>query len=97
MDQPIACTLTGAEYRGRTADLAALAASALRTREPTDAGERLTFAADPETERALHAAIAAEAECCPFLRMDLERSGDRLVLEIGGPSEARPIIAALFA
>ncbi len=96
-DAPIACTLTAGQYADRTGDLAALAARALRTREQTAVGERLVFAATPEIERDLRAAIAAEASCCAFLRMDLQRTGDGLVLDIAGPQDARAIIAELFA
>lgn len=97
MEPPIACTLTTDRYRGRIDDLAELAARGLRSREPTAEGERLTFADTPELERDLRAAIAAEAECCAFLRMDLQRGDDGLVLDIAGPPDARPVIAALFA
>ena len=97
MEQPIACTLTPDEYRARTADLAALAARALRSREPTADGARLTFADSPETEADLRAAIAAEATCCAFLCMDLERRDEGLVLDIAGPQDAQPLIAEMFA
>jgi hypothetical protein len=93
---PIACTLDAREYAGRTATLAALAARALRRREPTRTGERFVFAGTREIERELRAVIAAEARCCAFLTMDLRRRDDGLVLEIDGPRDARPVIAALF-
>ena len=94
---PIACTLTPGQYADRTGELAALAARALRTREQTAAGERLVFTDTPEIERELRAVIAAESSCCAFLTIDLERTGDGLVLEVAGPQDARPIIAELFA
>ena len=97
MEQPIACTLTPGRYADRTGELAALAARALRTRAETPDGARLVFTDTPETERELRAAIAAEASCCAFLRMDLHRGDDGLVLDIAGPEDARPIIAELFA
>jgi hypothetical protein len=97
MEQPIACTLAPGDYRDRTRALAALAARALRGREQTADGERLVFADSPDTERELRAMIAAEADCCAFLRMDLRRADDGLVLDVAGPQEARPIIAELFA
>jgi hypothetical protein len=97
MDVPIACTLSPDQYRRRTDDLAALAARALRTREQTADGERLTFDDGEDTERELRAVIAAEASCCAFLRIDLQRGADGLVLDIAGPQDARPIIAELFA
>jgi hypothetical protein len=97
MEQPIACTLSPDQYNDRTNDLAALAARALRSREQTVGGERLTFEDSAETERELRAAIVAESSCCAFLRMDLQRVDDGLVLDIAGPQDARPIIAELFA
>jgi hypothetical protein len=94
---PIACTLSAGEHRDRTRELAALAARALRSREQTRDGERLVFAGGDDTERELRDVIAAESSCCAFLRMDLERSGQGLVLDIAGPPDARPIIEELFA
>jgi hypothetical protein len=41
--------------------------------------------------------IAAESQCCPFLRFDLARDDATLHLDITGPDEAQPIIAELFA
>ena len=97
MDQPIACTLGTAEYKDRTAELAALAERALRSRERTPNGVRLVFADRADVERDLHSMIAAESSCCAFLRMDLARRDEGLVLDIAGPQDARPLIAELFA
>ena len=97
MEQAIACTLSPGQYRNRIDDLAQLAARALRSRERTADGARLVFAGSEDTERELRALIAAEASCCAFLRMDLQRAGDGLVLDIAGPQDARAIIAELFA
>src|SRR3954468_2396910 len=96
-DAPIACTLSAAEHRSRTADLSMLARLALRSREQIDGGERLTFDVSGEIERELETAVGAEASCCSFLAMDLRRNGDSFVLDITGPAAARPIIAELFA
>ena len=97
MEQPIACTLSPGQYQDRTGELAALAARVLRSREQTPDGERLIFTDGPATEQELRAAIAAESSCCAFLRMDLQRADEGLVLDIAGPRDARPIIAELFA
>jgi hypothetical protein len=96
-EAPIACTLTPGAYKDRTGELAALAARALRARERTTEGEQLTFTDTAETERELRAVIAAESSCCAFLRMELNRTGEGLVLDIAGPPDARPVIAELFA
>jgi hypothetical protein len=97
MDQPIACTLTAADYALRTQDTAELARRALRSRQPIPDGTRLTFEAGAETERELREIVAAEARCCAFLRMDLKPGEDALILDVTGPAEAEPIIAELFA
>jgi hypothetical protein len=97
MEQPIACTLTAADYAVRTEDTAELARRALRSREPIADGTRLTFEASADTERQLREIVAAEARCCAFLRMDLRSAADALILDITGPAEAEPIIAELFA
>ena len=96
-DVPIACTLSAADHRTRIAELSELAARALRSREPIDGGERLLFDAGDGVEASLRAAVAAEAVCCSFLTMRLERRADTVVLEVVGPAEAGPVIAGLFA
>lgn len=97
MDEPIACTLSPGSHRDRIGELTALAARALRSREPTPEGERLIFTDSAEIERELRAAIAAESRCCAFLRMELVRADDGLVLDVAGPPQARRVIAELFA
>jgi hypothetical protein len=95
-DAPVACSLAPGEYRSRTAGLSSLAARARTARASIDGGERLTFIDVPTIERELRAAVAAEASCCSFLTMSLQRADGTLVLDITGPAQARPIIAALF-
>jgi hypothetical protein len=95
MDQPIACSLPPADYAKRRAHIDDITRSALLGREPIESGERMTFA--PEAEADLRELVAAEAECCSFLRMELSRSGDALTLDVTGPDDAQPIIAELFA
>ena len=97
MHQPIACSLSPANYATRKDDIARIARGALRSRQPLPGGARLTFAARGETERDLRAVIAAEAECCSFLHFELDRDGDNLRLDVTGPDDALPIIAELFA
>ena len=94
---PVACTLGPRDYEARIARLGALAERALRSRAAIDGGARLTFRDSPDVERDLRAAVAAEASCCPFMTMRLERRGEGLVLDVTGPPEAEPVIAALFA
>ena len=89
----IACSLTAADHRQRLADLDQLTRDARLDREPIAGGTRLTFAVSARGR--VEAFVAAEAECCPFLAFDLRIDGDRVVLDVTGPEEAAPIIAAL--
>jgi hypothetical protein len=41
--------------------------------------------------------VAAEARCCAFLDTRLHDDGETLVLTIGAPSEARPVLDELVA
>ena len=91
----LACTLTSAELRARRAHIGAIADRALRSRERVPGGARFVF--DPAAEAALRELVALEAECCPFLTLDLRPAGDALELTVTAPSEAAPVIAELFA
>jgi hypothetical protein len=82
----IACTLTSTELRARREHIAGLARVALRSRRPAARGEQLVF--DPAAAAALRELVALEAECCPFLTLDLRPASDGLVLTITGPEEA---------
>ena len=97
MNAPIACSLAPSDIRARRATIDGIARESLRSREPIEGGARLIFAPDTATENALRDLIAAEAECCPFLTMDLARGTDAVMLEVTGPEDAQPIIAELFA
>jgi hypothetical protein len=97
MDTPIACTLSPADYRERRSAIDRIARDALRSHTPIDGGARLTFTSGAGTEEALRELIAAEAECCSFLRMELARAGDELLLDVTGPEEAQPLIEEMFA
>ena len=94
---PIACSLTGAEYRKRVADTGQVARDALRERRPIDGGTRLSFEETADVRERLEAFVAAESECCPFLTMHLHAADGRLVLEVTGPELAAPIVEELFA
>lgn len=93
----ISCTLDAAALQRRLAHSSLVAAGALRSRRPIAGGTRLTFTDSPATRRTLADLLAAEAECCAFLTMQLTRSGGELRLDVTGPEAAQPIIEELFA
>jgi hypothetical protein len=94
---PIACSLPGAEYRERVAEIGQVARDALRDRRTIDGGARLSFDDTVDVRERLEALVAAESLCCPFLRIKLHAAGGELVLEVTGPEEAAPMIEELFA
>ena len=53
------------------------------------------FDASAELEGELRRVAAAEAECCPFLQIDVARAPDELSLTITGPPRAQPVIAQI--
>ena len=90
-DLPIACSLSAADVGVRTADMARLGRDLVAVRRDGAAAE-LRFA--PGHAGALRALAAAEAECCPFLTLDIR--GDA-VLTVSGPADAAPVVDELVA
>jgi hypothetical protein len=94
---PLACTLAPEGIADRLAFIRALAADGLLARIPTASGVRMRLRDTPDIERRARELVAGEARCCPWLDLSLERDDEALVLEIGGPAEARAAIDAFFA
>ena len=91
---PIACSLGATDLSARLAEMNRLGRDALLS---VDGAGTLRFRADTETRARLEAIAAAEAECCPFLDMDLREEDGALVLEIRAPHEAEPVVADLVS
>ncbi len=92
---PIACTLTGQDFGGRLAQIAALNSDALRSH--TRDGLRLTLTYDLAVSDRVRALMAQEQECCAFLVFHLAEAGDAVVLTITAPDAAREMAEAVFA
>jgi hypothetical protein len=95
-EPPIACTLSPDGMTARRALIAALGADGLLDRTPTHAGIRVRLRDTPDIEQRTRALVAAESKCCAFLDFSLQRQAGDLVLDIGGPAEARPVIELFF-
>lgn len=95
-DVPVACTLSATDMRQRQSDIARLAAASLRSRTAIDGGQRLAFTADRDTADRIDRLVVAEAACCPFLRMDIRRDGELVIVDVTGPADAQPIIEQFF-
>jgi MerR family transcriptional regulator, copper efflux regulator len=90
---PIACTLEVTDVPQRVREWREVRDEAV-AREATATGVRLVFARGVDVGR-LATLAAAEQDCCGFLRFDLALGADRVVLEIRGTEDARPVIDAL--
>ena len=94
---PIACTLEPGRMPGRLAFIEALVAYALVDQQPIAGGLRTRFRDTPDVELRVRDLVAAESDCCAFLRFELGRDDDALVLDITGSPDAQPVIRGFFA
>src|SRR4051794_408464 len=94
---PIACSLSAAERLARLAEMTALGGEALIGIERSDQIATLGFAASPGIADRLAAIVAAESECCAFLRIELGDDAGRLVLTITAPPGGEPVLDDLIA
>ena len=88
---PLACSLPAAERAQRTRWLGRLGPSALAM-EADAAGVTVRFGGDEVSEAELRQLAAAEAECCPFLTLEVRARGNEVELRVEGPPEARPVV-----
>ena len=91
-DLPLACSLDAQALEGRLAEMRALGRDALLG---TDADGTLRVRATPGTRARLERIVAAEAECCAFLRLELEERDGELHLSVAAPEGAEPVAAGL--
>ncbi|MCW5890516.1 MAG: hypothetical protein KIT14_08185 [bacterium] len=88
---PIACLLDPAALAARRADLAALAARALRRIERADGVVHLHFVR--EAAGAVTAAVTLERQCCPFLDFAVAQpDGGDLVVSVRAPAAATAVL-----
>ena len=94
---PIACTLTPAQLGGRLDQIDALARDALIDRRPIAGGLRARFRDAPGVEMRVRELAAAESECCAFLRFEIGRDEEALLLDVTGSHDAQPVIERFLA
>ena len=92
---PLACSLRGAELRDRLGQMAAVGEAGLLAFEADSTSATLRFR--PEVREGLDAIVAAEAECCPFLSLDLADEPGAVRLTISAPADAAPVLQELVA
>lgn len=96
-ETPIACSLSESYLQHRLAEIAAVGAESLLERSADGSSHLLRFRADEATRRRLEAIVSAEAQCCAFLDLSLEKRGDGLILSIGAPEDGQSVADGLAA
>jgi hypothetical protein len=94
---PIVCTLGAGELARRLAAIAEIGEASLIGRKATGGRHLLRFRRDDRTRRQLETIVEAEAECCPFLDLELEEEGTELILSIAAHEEGGPVADQLSA
>lgn len=89
----LACALEGDDMAGRLAEWQAVGGQATG-RSATENGIRLTFSS--VDLRAMADLVAREQACCSFLSFTIASTPVGATLDISGPPDARPMIAALL-
>ena len=97
-DTPIMCSLTPEALKAARAGLLPGLRERAREVVATADGYRLTFTASSETLHAITRTIAAERQCCRWLRFELVVMPDAgpIHLTLSGPAGAREFLADLF-
>jgi hypothetical protein len=96
-DLPIACSLSATEMPKRLAEMAAIGQDSLIASDTTHGRAKLRFRDRPQTRERLEAVVAAESECCPFLKMSLRDDPGAVALTIEAPDGAEPVLTELVA
>jgi hypothetical protein len=92
---PIACSLDATQLPARLAEMAALGNDALLDVRRDVTRADLRFAAGAGVRSRVDAIVAAEAACCPFLRMQVTEQQGTVVLTIVAPDDAEIVLAEL--
>jgi hypothetical protein len=92
MDAPTACTL-GNEAMGQRVEewRTALAESVTSTRRPSSNRLLFTLRDDVPPVELLRLSVL-EKRCCPFLTLEFEVTTDGVVMAIGAPIDATPVL-----
>jgi hypothetical protein len=91
---PIACTLTGGNFRDRLAWIAELARESLKGYEQRDLVLELRY--DLGAAEHVREMVRKEKECCAFLTFDVRQDARAVHLTITAPEEARGAAGMLF-
>ncbi|MGI8802414.1 MAG: hypothetical protein ACR2KV_09615 [Solirubrobacteraceae bacterium] len=90
---PIACSLSASDLTRRLANIAELGRDALVDARTDATRAELRFAVAAGVRERVTAVVAAESECCAFLRMRVIDEADTVVLIVEAPAGAEPVLA----
>lgn len=94
-EPPAACSLTATDLRLRVAEAADLGRAALVDARSTPTSAQLRFRAGAGVRARVDALVAAEEQCCSFLRMRVSDEPDVVLLSIDAPQGAEDVLAGL--
>ena len=97
-DLPVACTLSPAALKARREGLFNDLVGRAEHRLDLEDGCRLRFAASDDILSAIARTVAAERQCCRFLRftVTVEPDGGPILVDLTGPPGTREFLAAMF-
>jgi hypothetical protein len=97
-DDPVACSLSGAELRKRVATLLAQFSSLVIATEKLPDGYAFRIRGDRSSIAAAAELIAAERECCRFLAFELTAGTNMgpVIVRVTGPFGSKQFIKAMF-
>lgn len=93
-EEPITCTLGAGDFKQRLGWIAELNRKALRSHARE--GLVLDLRYDAKFADEVREMVRREAQCCAFLRFDVRKKADELLLTITAPEEARIAAETLF-
>jgi hypothetical protein len=94
---PLVCSLEAGPLERRLAAMSELGGDSLLGRSAEEDLLVLRFKGDPATRERLREIVAAEAECCAFLNLELSERDGEIRLSISAPADARPVAEGLAA
>lgn len=94
-EEAIACSLSGPELIERVKEWREVASRAI-SREVHGGRIVATYPADQQLVQQLRGLIAAEAECCSFMRFEVDEGPDQVVVELQVPEDMSEVLATML-
>jgi MerR family transcriptional regulator, copper efflux regulator len=92
---PIACSLSGADFASRVAELRALGGDGLLSVSQEPGRAFLRFRPGADMRKRVEATAAAESECCAFLEFRVDHEAEATMLTITAPNGGAEAVSEL--